>query len=208
MRDEENNAQEKTDYQEPVNRDQGSVGEYLDPDADADALVQGLKSGQLTPSQQETLAEMLVEDEPHQSVMAVRQQTTMYSGALPHPEHFNAYDDHTRQVILQMAVDDQKHNHDMQKTGLIGAIDKDKRGQRFGLTIALGGFVTAAVIAPFSTVVAGIIGALDLFGMVALFVAPRVLEGRAAKQQDKEAPQRRTMAKKRTNPTPELHPKS
>lgn len=188
MRDEKSKSQDKPDQQESVSRGQGSVGEYLDPEVDTDALVQGLKSGQLTPNQQEMLAGMLVEDEPHQSVMAVRQQTTMYSGALPHPDHFNSYDDHTRQVILQMAVDDQKHNHDMQKTGLTGAIDKDKRGQRFGLTIALGGFVTAAVIAPFSTVVAGIIGALDLFGMVALFVAPRVLEGRASKKQDKEEP--------------------
>ncbi|WP_240721632.1 hypothetical protein [Halomonas marinisediminis] len=79
-------------------------------------------------------------------------------------------------------MDDQKHTHDMQKTGLSGAIEKDKRGQRYGLAIALGGFVTAAIIAPFSPAVAGLIGALDLFGMVALFVAPRVLEERAAKQ--------------------------
>lgn len=110
----------------------------------------------------------------------------MYSGSLPHPEHFNSYDEHTRHTILQMAVDDQKHTHEMQKTGLIGAIEKDKRGQRYGLAIALGGFVAAAGIAPFSPVVAGIIGALDIFGMVALFVAPRVLEGRAAKLQSDE----------------------
>ena len=159
------------------------VGEYLDPEIDTDALLQGLKSGQLTPGQQEALAGMLVEDEPHQHVMAIQQQTTMYSGSLPHPDHFNSYDEHTRRTILQMAVEDQKHTHDMQKTGLNGAIEKDKRGQRYGLTIALGGFVTAAIIAPFSPAVAGLIGALDLFGMVALFVAPRVLEGRAAKQQ-------------------------
>lgn len=158
------------------------LGDYLEPEVDAEALLEGLKSGQLTPGQQEALAGMLVEDEPHQHVMAVQQQTTMYSGSLPHPDQFNAYDEHTRDTILQMVVEDQKHTHDMQKTGLNGAIEKDKRGQRYGLTIALGGFVTAALIAPFSPAVAGLIGALDLFGMVALFVAPRVLEGRAAKQ--------------------------
>ncbi len=168
---------------------QDPVSDYLEPEPDADALVQGLKSGQLTPSQQEALAGMLVEDEPREQAMAVRQQTTMFSGALPHPEHFNAYDEHTRRTILQMAVDDQKHTHDMQKTGLTGAIEKDKRGQRYGLTIALGGFVTAAVIAPFSAVVAGIIAALDIFGMVALFVAPRVLEGRLPKRQPSEQPE-------------------
>ncbi|MCG7591731.1 MULTISPECIES: DUF2335 domain-containing protein [Halomonadaceae] len=183
MKDKNVETQDRTDNEGSENYDQGSIGEYLDPEVDTDALVQGLKRGQLTPNQQEALAGLLVEDEPHQHVMAVRQQTTMYRGALPHPDHFNAYDDKTRETILQMAVDEQKHTHDMQKTGLTGAIDKDKRGQRYGLSIAIGGFITAAVIAPFSTVVAGIIGALDLFGMVALFVAPRVLEGRAAKQQ-------------------------
>lgn len=158
------------------------IREYLEPEVDTEALVQGLKNGQLTPRQQEALASLLVEDDSPQHVMAVhRQQTTMYSGSLPHPEHFNAYDDHTRRTILQMAVDDQKHTHEMQKTGLVGAIEKDKRGQRYGLTIALGGFVAAACIAPFSPVVAGIIGALDIFGMVALFVAPRVLEVRSGK---------------------------
>ncbi|WP_230086218.1 hypothetical protein [Halomonas sp. 328] len=160
-----------------------AVEEYLEPEADADALVQGLKSGQLTPSQQEALADMLVEDEPPHQMLAFRQQQTMYSGPLPHAEQFNAYDEPTRKVILQMAVDDQKHTHDMQKAGLNGAIEKDKRGQRYGLTIALSGLLAAAIIAPFSPWVAGIIGALDLFGMVALFVAPRVLEGLAARQQ-------------------------
>ncbi|MGP7735795.1 hypothetical protein [Oceanimonas smirnovii] len=36
--------------------------------------------------------------------------------------------------------------------------------------------------------VAGIIGALDIFGMVALFVAPRVLEGRFRKQSPAQSP--------------------
>jgi len=159
-----------------------SLQEYLEPSADVEALVQGLKVGQLNPAQQEELASRLVEDDGPQQVMAVHsEQTTMYSGSLPHPEQFNAYDELTRSTILQMAVDDQKHTHDMQKTGLLGAIEKDKRGQRYGLAIALGGFVAAAIIAPFSPVVAGIIGALDIFGMVALFVAPRVLENRTSK---------------------------
>lgn len=162
--------------------DPDPVSSYLDPEVDAESLVQGLRHGQLTPSQQEALAELLVEDDSPQHIMAIhRQQTTMYSGSLPHPEQFNAYDEHTRRIILQMAVDEQKHTHEMQITGLTGAIEKDKRGQQYGLTIALGGFVAAASIAPFSPVVAGIIGALDIFGMVALFVAPRVLESRIGK---------------------------
>lgn len=164
-----------------------AIEEYLEPEADADALVQGLSSGQLTPGQQEALAEMLARDEPTQpQLLAFRQHQTTYSGPIPHAEQFNAYDEHARQVILQMAQDDQKHTHDMQKTGLTGAIEKDKRGQHYGLAIALAGLLAATIIAPFSPAVAGLIGALDLFGMVALFVAPRVLEGRAAKQRAAE----------------------
>lgn len=80
----------------------------------------------------------------------IQQRQTMYSGPLPHAEEFNAYDEPTRRTILQMAVDDQKHTHEMQKTGLNGAIEKDKRGQRYGLAIALSGLLAATVIAPFS----------------------------------------------------------
>jgi uncharacterized membrane protein len=128
---------------------QDPVGDYLEPEVDTDALVQGLKSGQLTPRQQEALASQLVEDEPPPHVM-IQQRQTMYSGPLPHAEEFNAYDEPTRRTILQMAVDDQKHTHEMQKTGLNGAIEKDKRGQRYGLAIALSGLLAATVIAPFS----------------------------------------------------------
>ena len=38
--------------------------------------------------------------------------------------------------------------------------------------------MAAAWIAQYSAVAAGIIATLDLFGMVALFVAPRLLENR------------------------------
>lgn len=77
-----------------------------------------------------------------------------------------------------MAVDEQKHTHDMRDKGLNGAIKKDERGQRYGLTVAIVGLVAAAVIAPFSPATAGVIGTLDLLGMVTVFVAPRILESR------------------------------
>ena len=48
----------------------------------------------------------------------------------------------------------------------------------WGAAIAITGLLVAAFVAPYSAVVAAIIGSLDLFGMVALFVAPRVLENR------------------------------
>jgi hypothetical protein len=47
-----------------------------------------------------------------------------------------------------------------------------------GFGIAVTGLLAAAFIAQFSTAVAGIIAALDLVGLVAIFVAPRLLEKR------------------------------
>jgi uncharacterized membrane protein len=82
-------------------------------------------------------------------------------------------------MIVEMASKEQAHAHMMQQTGLQGAIDKDRRGQLIGGVIAVSGLIAAAVIAPYSATAAAIIGGLDLFGMVALFVAPRILEKRA-----------------------------
>ena len=62
MKDKNVETQDRTDNEGSENYDQGSIGEYLDPEVDTDALVQGLKRGQLTPNQQEALAGLLVED--------------------------------------------------------------------------------------------------------------------------------------------------
>ena len=66
----------------------------------------------------------------------------------------------------------------MNEKALNGAISKDRLGQYIGGSIAIVGLVAAAWIAQYSAVAAGIIATLDLFGMVALFVAPRLLENR------------------------------
>ena len=107
---------------------------------------------------------------------AMRHET--FSGPIPPAEHLNQYDESVRRLIVQMAKDEQKHAHSMREQGLQGAINKDRRGQLLGGAIAITGLVVAAVIAPHSAAAAAIIGTLDLFGMVALFVAPRVLDKR------------------------------
>jgi uncharacterized membrane protein len=109
-----------------------------------------------------------------------RQQVHM--GPLPPAELLNEYDETTRHTIVGMADKEQSHAHEMQRLALEGAISKDRRGQWIGGLIAVSGLVAAAVIAPYSTVAAAVIGSLDLFGMVALFVAPRILESRAGER--------------------------
>lgn len=145
-------------------------------------LVEDLKRGALTADQQRQLAELL-SSAPH-SVLMTATHHQCFSGPLPPPEQFQQYSEDARQIILKMAQDEQTHAHSMAKKALDGAISKDRRGQITGGLIAIGGLAAAAWIAPYSAVAAAIIGALDLFGMVALFVAPRVLEHRDSKSAD------------------------
>lgn len=139
-------------------------------------LANKLHQGQLSAHEQSLLAELL-DDEPGEVLMSVTRQQ-LHVGPLPPPDLLNQYDEATRQTILDMASKEQAHTHAMQQKSLQGAIGKDRRGQVIGGLIAIAGLVAAAAIAPYSAVAAAIIGSLDLFGMVALFVAPRILEKR------------------------------
>ncbi|MBZ9559082.1 MULTISPECIES: hypothetical protein [unclassified Modicisalibacter] len=147
-------------------------------------LVEQLHHGQLSQDEQVRLGDLIVNmpvPESSESTVAMMHQVS-YQGPLPPPEQLNAYDEDTRRVIVQMALDEQKHVHDVRRRGLDGSIKKDERGQRYGLTVAIVGLVAAAVIAPFSAAAAGVIGTLDLLGLVTVFVAPRILESRSRKE--------------------------
>ncbi|MGP9764557.1 hypothetical protein ACT3UM_02365 [Halomonas sp. AOP13-D3-9] len=154
----------------------------LESDSEIERLVAKLERGNLTQEQQQELSRHLQIEPAREQHIHQRVRQTSFSGPLPHPDILNQFDDETRRTIVQMAVDDQKHVHEMNKTGLSGSILKDRRGQLCGVTIAVVGLIAAVLIAPYSAFAAGIIGTLDLFGMVALFVAPRVLEGRRNKK--------------------------
>lgn len=143
---------------------------------DVQLLASKLHEGELRPDEQRILSGML-ESEPGSVVMSVTRQQ-VHVGPLPPPELLNQYDEKTRHTIVAMAEKEQCHVHEMQKLGLQGAVAKDRRGQFIGGLIAISGLVAAGAIAPYSATAAAIIGSIDLFGMVALFVAPRVLEKR------------------------------
>lgn len=135
-----------------------------------DSLYRGLETGTLSSPEQQRLAVST-----RALLMAEVRET--HIGPLPPADLLNRYDETTRQIIVQMAVDEQRHTHQMQAKSLDGAIWKDRRGQVFGLLIALTGLLVAGFVATFSPTAAAVIGSIDLLGMVALFVAPRVLEG-------------------------------
>ena len=139
-------------------------------------LVEDLESGRLTESNQIELAKLLKNASPSLVMTATHHQS--FSGPIPPPEHLSKYPDDARQIILDMAKSEQNHSHTMNEKALNGAISKDRLGQYIGGSIAIIGLMAAAWIAQYSAVAAGIIATLDLFGMVALFVAPRLLENR------------------------------
>lgn len=80
-----------------------------------------------------------------------------------------------------MAKREQIHTHQMEEKALEGAVSKDRRGQLFGLGIAVFGLGVAAYVSTHSGAAAAVIAAVDLLGMVTVFVAPRILESRKSK---------------------------
>lgn len=173
---------EAVDSHSDTNKHVALADGELESDSELDRLVAKLERGNLTQEQQQELSRHLQVEPAREQHIHQRVRQTSFSGPLPHPDILNQFDEETRKTIVQMAVDDQKHVHEMNKTGLSGSILKDRRGQLCGVTIAVVGLIAAVLIAPYSAFAAGIIGTLDLFGMVALFVAPRVLEGRRNKK--------------------------
>lgn len=140
-------------------------------------LVEKLHHGDLTREEQLRLGNLLLAaSEPGSPTVSVATRQVSYQGPLPPPAQLNEYDDDTRRTIVNMALNEQQHAHTLREKSLHGAISKDKRGQRYGLTVAVVGLVVAGFIAPFSSTAAAIIGTLDLLGMVTVFVAPRLLE--------------------------------
>lgn len=151
---------------------------------DASDLIRRLQQGELTEADQVRLGEFLESGPPGETKTIAQTRKELFSGPLPPPELLNRYDDESRSVILQMAQKEQTHTHEMLSKRLQGAIRKDRRGQWIGGAIAITGLLVAAYIVPHSVVAATILGAIDLFGMVALFVAPRILEGRSKAADD------------------------
>lgn len=169
-----------------------------DPDMPSPQEVAGLMKAidegrDLTPPELRKLKDamrVVVKHEPDLMEVVLQQefQQEIHSGPLPSHEQLNGYDEDTRREIVAMAVREQAHSHDMHRTGLNGAINKDRRGQVCAVIVALGALATAGWISQFSPTAAAIIGGLDIVSLVGIFLAPRILEIRAMKQAEQKAP--------------------
>lgn len=100
-----------------------------------------------------------------------------FSGPLPPPQVLAGYDDvvaGAAERILAMAEKEQLHRHEMDSTALLGEINNDKRGQRFGLGIAvLFGVIALVLGLSGKQWLGGIIATVDLVALVMVFVLGR-----------------------------------
>ncbi|WP_191117111.1 MULTISPECIES: DUF2335 domain-containing protein [Vibrio harveyi group] len=102
---------------------------------------------------------------------AISQQ---YSGPLPPPSMLEGYDRVQfgfAERIVSMAEREQEHRHQLENRGVQGAIDKDKRSQRYALGIVIflaslcGGLIFAG-----HDIAGSVLGGTTLVGTVALFI--------------------------------------
>ncbi|MBL1377650.1 DUF2335 domain-containing protein [Zobellella iuensis] len=110
-------------------------------------------------------------------IKAVVYRNEVFSGPLPSPNVLSGYEKvlvGSAERILMMAEKEQQHRHVMDMTALQGEINKDKRGQQFGLGIAVLFGVMALVLGlsgqPW---LGGLIATVDLVALVAVFVMGR-----------------------------------
>ena len=154
----------------------------LEPDSEIELLVAKLERGSLTHEQQQELSKHLQIEPAREQHLNQRVKQTSFIGPLPHPDILNQFDEETRKIIVQMAVRDQEHVHEMNRKGLSGNILKDRIGQFCGLTIALGALWVAFETTSTNPGGALMLTGFSIVGMVAVFVAPRALEAIANHQ--------------------------
>ncbi|HHQ4525524.1 DUF2335 domain-containing protein [Aeromonas veronii] len=100
-----------------------------------------------------------------------------FSGPLPPPKVLKSYETilpGTAERIIQMAEREQAHRHSIDTIALNGDINRDKRGQNYGLLLALS-FALITVVLGLNGLetLAAIIGSVDLVALVTVFVIGR-----------------------------------
>lgn len=101
-------------------------------------------------------------------------QASFLSGPLPHPELLGKYNDVVQngaERIVQMAEKQQMHRHDLERSVIHGNVNSERRGQAFGLIIAVLGLVAATYLgATGKQITGGIIGTVDIVSLASVFV--------------------------------------
>lgn len=104
-------------------------------------------------------------------IVAAMQQ---WSGPMPHPDDLAAYDrilPGAADRILTMAEEQASHRRDLERTVVTSGVEQAKRGQQYGLVIAVVGLLVSLwMVALGADVTATVIGGSTLASLVGLFV--------------------------------------
>lgn len=100
-----------------------------------------------------------------------------YSGPLPDAEYLERCEalcpGFTTRVVAQWE-DQSRHRQALERVAVSAEVSAQSRGQVYGLAVALAGFgVCAYAVAVHEPTVAGVIAALDITGLVTVFVLGR-----------------------------------
>ncbi len=142
--------------------DKKNEPEKMEPQADEYSAPEPLQESELNDDDSEGLSQLqdilqtlpqellvgeLVDRLEHpegrtRSRIEIRQRTTSkhFSGPLPPPEVLAGFENTqngSADRVITMAEKEQDHRHTIEKTGLEGAIAKDRRGQNYALIICL-----------------------------------------------------------------------
>jgi uncharacterized membrane protein len=128
---------------------------------------------------QEELAKIVPEKDKREEILraigaiAVKSSSS-YSGPLPPPEMLKQFDEvlpGLAKIIVDRVEKQSDHRMRLEERTIFEQLSESRRGQHYGLVIGLSGLLTCAVLALMGhDTVAAVIGAMDLAGLVAIFV--------------------------------------
>lgn len=127
---------------------------------------------------QEMLVDALMEQNEgsgsRSSIQIEQAISQQYSGPIPPPSMLEGYDrvqSGFAERIVSMAEREQEHRHQLENRGVQGAIDKDKRSQRYALSIVIFlASLCAGLIFSGHDIAGSVLGGTTLVGTVALFI--------------------------------------
>lgn len=127
--------------------------------------------------------EMLLEALMKKSAHLVKQEVSQnYSGPLPPPKMLHDYDIVTpgfAERIVSMAEKEQGHRHSLENIAVNGAINKDKRSQRYALfCIVFLAVLCGGLIYSGHDIAGTVLGGVTLVSLATLFLTGKRKEGK------------------------------
>lgn len=173
MTNEAENVQDQCDNEEAASTELSGAPSSEQPrEEDVQGLAKRALEGELDKVEQERVGQIL----------SVKRQ---YSGPYPPADEMIKYPEWVQKEICWLTRSYHEHQKEIDWFDRKSAAGERKRGQIFGLVVAIAGFVAAFGLSFTSTATAIIVGALDILGLVTAFVYPRYLDSKRQESPEK-----------------------